>query len=95
MAELKSIGPGSVFKVFGFMYAVIGLIIGALISLASVVGMGAMGGSEAGGAGMLFGIGAIILLPIIYGLAGAIGGAIGALVYNVCAKVTGGIELEM
>ena len=94
MAVLKSVGPGSVFKVFGFMYAVIGLIFGALISLAAVVGMG-MGGSEAGVAGMLFGVGAIIILPIFYGILGAIGGAIGALVYNVCAKVTGGIELEL
>ena len=45
------------------------------------------------GSGM--GVGFAIFLPIIYGLLGFIGGAIGAFCYNLCAKFVGGIEVEI
>lgn len=44
---------------------------------------------------MLFGVGAIIFLPIMYGIMGFIGGAIMAFVYNVVAGIAGGVELEL
>ena len=34
-------------------------------------------------------------MPLIYGAMGFVGGAIGALIYNLFAKWVGGIELEM
>jgi hypothetical protein len=40
------------------------------------------------------GIGALIFLPIMYGIFGFIAGVIGAFLYNVIAGVVGGIEIE-
>jgi len=37
---------------------------------------------------------ALLVAPIIYGVMGFIGGAIGASIYNIVAKMTGGIEYE-
>ena len=94
MATLRSIGPASAMKICGILYAIIGLIIGAILSLVAVLGA-ASGSSELGAFGALIGVGAIIAAPIFYGIAGAIGGAIAALIYNVCAKIVGGLEVEI
>lgn len=61
---------------------------GAFISLMSLIG-GLLNYSNA-----LFGVGSIIILPITYGLGGAIGGAIRGFIYNIVASTVGGIEIE-
>jgi hypothetical protein len=40
-------------------------------------------------------VGAVILLPIFYGITGFIGGIIMAAVYNFVAGVVGGVELDL
>ena len=90
--RLKRIEPLSLGKLFGILYALMALIIGAFITVFSLVGIAV--NSQAGLFGLIFGIGAIILLPIFYGIAGFLIGLIGALLYNLVAKWTGGIELE-
>ncbi len=94
MATLRSVSPISAMKVCGVLYVFVGLIIGAIFSLIGMLGM-ATGSSEMGMMGALFGVGAIVILPIFYGVLGAIGGAIMALIYNVCAKVVGGLEIDL
>jgi hypothetical protein len=37
----------------------------------------------------------MIAIPIIYGIIGFIGGAIGALLYNLFAGMVGGVEIEV
>ena len=44
--------------------------------------------------GGLFGVGAVIFLPIIYGVLGAIGGALTAVFYNIIAGMVGGLQIE-
>jgi hypothetical protein len=44
--------------------------------------------------GMLFGAGSIIILPICYGIIGFIGALLSAFIYNIAAKVTGGVEVD-
>ena len=94
MVTLKSIGVLSVAKVLACIYAMLGLLIGGLFSLMSLVGFAA-GGANAGPAALLFGIGAIIILPIFYGVIGFIGGAVMAVLYNVVASIAGGFEFEL
>jgi hypothetical protein len=74
------------------MYAVFGLIAGFFFSIVSLF---MATSSDAGfGFDMIFGIGAVILLPVFYGVLGFISGLIGAAIYNVVARVTGGLEME-
>lgn len=91
---IRRIGPLSAGKVAGVLYAGFGLIFGAIFSLVSVAGGFAT--EEAGGAafGALFGIGAIVLLPILYGCMGFLAAILGAWLYNVAAGLTGGVEVE-
>lgn len=93
MSQLKRIGIFSSFKVMGVLYAMVGLVAGALLSLLSLAGFAA--GGRQGFVGMLFGAAAIIIMPILYGILGAISGAIGALIYNLVARITGGLEVEL
>jgi hypothetical protein len=98
---IRHVGVWSVARLYGALSAAMGLLIGAIIAAASAIGgaAGAMsdsgGGLGAGSLGMLFGVGAIVFLPICYGVLGLLGGAIGAALYNVFAGMFGGIELDI
>lgn len=90
---LKRVGVFSVVKMFACMYFVMGLIGGAFFSLVSLAGAAA-GNREQRWGGVLFGVLAIVFLPLIYAALGALGGAIMAGLYNLFAHLVGGIELE-
>jgi len=96
MAVVRRIGVLSLAKITGVLYALLGLIIGACFSLISMIGT-AFAPKEAGmgGMGIMFGVGAIIVLPIFYGLIGFISSLIGAAIYNGLAGWLGGVELEL
>jgi hypothetical protein len=83
---------------YGALLAAMGLLFGAIVALASLVGgaSGAFGDAQAsaGPMAMLFGVGAIIFLPIFYGVLGVVMGALSAGLYNLMAGLLGGIELE-
>jgi hypothetical protein len=77
MATVKRIGPGSAFKVGLVVYAFLGLIIGCIMALFSMVAgsLGSLAGDGATGVralGFGFGLGAIIIFPILYGIIGAL-----------------------
>jgi len=97
---ITKVGVMSLGKLMGLLYAAIGIIFGLLYALFAVVGGGAMmamgGGDGAMGGGMMMGMGiaAVIILPIFYGVLGFIGGLITALLFNLAAKYTGGLEIE-
>jgi len=88
MTKLKKIDVGSCAKVFGFIYLAIGALFGIIFTLITAL---AGGGHMAG----FFGFFAVILMPIGYGLAGFIGGAIMAFLYNFASKYVGGITVEI
>lgn len=44
---------------------------------------------------MLFGVGAIIAVPVFYGIMGFIGGIIMAMLYNLTTGLIGGLEIEV
>ena len=94
---INRIAPLSLAKISGTLYAALGLIFGAIISLVSMAGAfgGAGGGNGNPMFGALFGVGAIILLPIFYGCIGFIGSLIAAFLYNLLAGMVGGVELDV
>ena len=59
---IKRIHPMSLAKVSGFLYAMLGLIIGLCVTLLSLAGAG-KGGPLAGAFGAMFGVAAIIVFP--------------------------------
>lgn len=91
---VKSVEMLSVGKVLGCLYTAFGLIFGACASLASLVDASTIGGSG-GFAPVLFGVGAIIFLPIFFGAIGFLSGVLVALLYNLVARMVGGIELDL
>lgn len=100
--RVKKLGVLSFAKMQGVMGLVIGLLIGIIygvvIILYSLLGASLVSGDAkyaVGGGGVVVGIFAIIGFPIMYAIIGFIGGAIGALVYNVFAGIVGGIEMEV
>ena len=101
MATLKRIGPGSAFKVGALTYAILGLVVGACLAFFSMAAgsLGGLAGSPASPAARAFGLGmglgAIIIVPILYGIIGGIGGAIGAFIYNLVAGWIGGLEVDI
>ena len=87
------IGPMSLAKISAALYALIGLVVGAVVSAVSMIG-GALGGSDTGMIGLVFGAAAVILLPLLYGCMGFVGSLIGASLFNLAAGWVGGIELD-
>lgn len=97
MREIKRIDVVSALKVSGILYALLGLIfallflpfMGVMSSFASAAG------EDAGMFPMMFGggISMILIMPIMYGIMGAIFGALGALIYNLVSKWVGGIKV--
>lgn len=92
---IRSVGVWSVARLYGALSAAGGFILGAFFALFSLIGMGFGAQNDAGWMAGVFGVGAIVLLPIFYGLMGLVGGAIGAFLYNVLASAFGGVEIEV
>ena len=93
MTTLKRIAPLSAFKIGLIIYAFLGLILGAFCSIV------ALSGSRLHLTQFdippSFGILAIFVCPVVYGLMGGIGAAIAAFFYNVASGWVGGIEVEL
>jgi hypothetical protein len=95
---INRIGVLSLGKLMAAVYGAMGLLFGAIFSLISLLGAAIGSASEAGGEawfGLLFGVGAIIILPLFYGFFGFLGGLLTGALYNVAARVMGGLELEV
>ncbi len=95
--KLKRIGVLSAGLTMAALYGGIALIFGAILSVLSLVGAGivAASGDDMAWLAPLFGVGAIVVLPIVYGIFGFLGGILTAFLYNLAAGFTGGIELSL
>lgn len=105
MAEMtiRRFSVFSVAKMQGFLGFVIGLLIGVIYGLFFMIFGAAMSAmmpqsdtQAIGGVGSIVG-GLVIMIavPIFYGILAFIGGAIGALIYNLAAGFVGGIKFEL
>ena len=94
---INRVGPVSVAKIAGMLYAILGLIFGAIVSAIALAGGLAGSGDEPGTAAMgaIFGAGAVVLLPILYGGFGALMTLLMAALYNFTARMVGGVELDV
>lgn len=87
---IKSVGVISLGKIFGLLSAFFGLIAGIFFAIISLTGDPGYGADA-----FAFGVGSIIIFPILYGIIGFIDGIIIAAIYNVIAGIVGGVEVEV
>jgi hypothetical protein len=99
---LRRVGVLSLGKFLGFLYGLLGLLIGAVFSLISLLGFAAQNqaqvqGQAQGQAAWFLGVGvaSIIILPLLYGFFGFLGGIITGALFNLVASLAGGIEIEL
>ncbi len=105
MAEMtiRRFSVFSVAKIQGLLAFVIGLLIGILYGLSFMIfgafmsSLAPRGDSQAigGVSSVVVGLVLMVVIPVFYGILGFIGGAIGALVYNLAAGVVGGVRFEL
>lgn len=84
----------------GAIYAIIGFIFGLLfaaisLTFSSIAPRPASGQAMPGWITGMFGVGAVIFMPIVYGIMGFIGGLLTGALYNALAKRIGGIVIEV
>jgi hypothetical protein len=94
---INRVGPLSAAKLAGTLYAILGLIFGAIVSMVSLAGGMAAGNDEPGAAAMgaIFGVGAVILLPLLYGCLGFLMTLLMAALFNMTARIAGGLEIDV
>lgn len=95
---INRIGIGSLARVAACLYAGIGLIVGVCIFLVSLIGFSLPADAEGGMPPWLasvFGAGAVVLLPLLYGALGAIALSVMGLLYNLAARLVGGVRIEV
>lgn len=93
---VRRVGVWSVARIYGAMLAGFGLIAGACLALFSMIGAGlaSQSGDAPAWLGPMFGIGAIVFLPVLYGVIGLVAGTVSALLYNLFAGLVGGVEFD-
>ena len=92
---IKHIGVWSLARILAIVYAALGIVIGFFFAFFSLISAAAGAVADVPGLGMIFGVGAIFILPIMYGIIGLVGGLIIGLIYNAIAGSVGGIEIEL
>ena len=92
---IRKVGIWSVARMYGALSAGMGLIFGLLIAVLSTVGMSLAEGDEPPFIAAAMGVGAVVILPLFYGVAGICGGAIAAAFYNLLAGIVGGVSIEV
>ena len=100
--RIRKLGVLSVAKMYAAIMLVVSLLIsipyGIIIIVYGLFGASLVGGNAGlavGGGGIVVGILVMIGIPIVYSLIGFVGGALGALLYNVFSNFVGGIEIEV
>ena len=93
MRKIKRIAPLQAGKITGVLYFGLGLVLVPVFLLASFVASHVARPQTALPA--VFGLGFAIMAPVLYGVMGFVGGVIGAALYNLAARIVGGIEVEV
>ena len=83
--QVRSFGVGQTAKVFGVLYALMGVLFLPFFLLVAMFSPSQNG----------FGVGLAVFLPILYGVGAFVFTAIGCFIYNLVAGWVGGIEVEL
>lgn len=83
--QITRLSVGQTSKVLAILYGAMGLVLMPFFLLASFAG------PDRGG----FGLGLSLALPVVYAVMGFVFTAIGCALYNLVARLVGGIEVEV
>lgn len=92
LLHIKEVDVMSLGILNGAFGVCIGLLVGFIFALVTIVGALAGGNAVVG---ILFGVGAIIIAPAFYGFLMFVGGCISALLYNFVAGMAGGVKIRV
>jgi hypothetical protein len=92
---ITRVGPASCAKIAGTLHAILGLLMGGVVSLVALAGGFGSNTSEGGAVGAIIGVGSVIVFPICYGAIGFVTSLIAAWLYNALAGMVGGIQLDV
>ncbi len=101
MAVIRRVEPRSAFKMGLALYGALGLLVGIIMALVSmIIGLAGLSAPAGGSSESLLirfgvGVGAIIVAPILYGVLGGTFAMLAALMYNLVARWLGGLEVDM
>jgi len=90
--RLMRVNMISLAKIIAIVYALFGVIMGCFVAVSKIMGI-----QLTGEAAQLqnFGVGAIVILPIIYALIGAVSGLVSAFFFNTAIKWAGPLEIDV
>ena len=98
LAKLMGVTMGGFALVIGVFYGIF-IVLFSVIGAAGLLGAGEEQGLLAGGAGLglglLFAVGMVIGLPIIYGFFGFVFGLLYGWIINLALRFCGGLEFEV
>ena len=94
MHRIQKVGVGQLAKMLGILYFLMGFVFVALFAVFSRAWPGP-GGAGMPGFGFATGFGAVIIMPLLYGVFGVVSGALSALLYNFVAGFLGGVEIDL
>ncbi len=89
---IRRVDPLSFAKVAGVIYLILGFAFGACITLFAIGGF--FSGEGNNQMPFYFGSGAIVALPIFYGVLGFLGALIMSVLFNFVVGITGGVEVD-
>ena len=93
MAKIKRINVLSLGKLLAVINAVLGLLMGFLVTAGSVMGIDMTQGQVP--ANSLIQKFAIIYFPVLYAVGGFLGGVLTAIVFNAAVKYLGPLEVDI
>ena len=93
MAQINRIDWLSTAKISSFIYMIIGLVLGALVSIATLAGVDLSQGQQP--MPMWVNQSAVVIYPIFYFGLGFSAGAVSALLFNAAVKVMGGLKINI
>ena len=92
---IKRVEPTSCAKVAGLVYAILGVVAGVIVALIPLFREFVTGHPPRTAFGTFLGAGAIVVFPILYGVAGFVTALISAWLYNLVAGWVGGVEVDI
>ncbi len=93
MAKIKRVNVLSLGKLLAIINAVLGLVMGFLVTVGALTGVDMSQGQVP--ADSLIQKFAIIYFPVLYAVGGFLGGILTAAVFNLAAKYFGGLEIDI